>query len=106
LSRRLFWGVVIAITLVVFAGSLFWVYRSKIASEVEGGGGKTWISDVTLASGLGIAPHGVKGDGLWNHRLLIAVSRNGLNWSKTYKVLAGQASVPDVIVDKDGYVRV
>ena len=38
--------------------------------------------------------------------MLIAISRDGLNWSKTYRVLADQASVPDVIVDKDGYVRV
>jgi len=75
-------------------------------SEIEGEKEKTWISDVTPASGLGAAPEGVKGDGPWNHRLLIAISNDGLNWSKTYRILADQASVPDVIIDMDSYVRV
>ncbi len=65
-----------------------------------------WVSDVTPASGPGSAPGGSRGDGPWNHRLLIAVSSDGVNWAKTYTILSDQASVPDVIVDRDGYTRV
>ncbi len=44
--------------------------------------------------------------GPWNHRLLIAISEDGLNWRKLYRIISDQASVPDVIVDREGYVRV
>ena len=45
--------------------------------EIEGEKEKMWINDVTPASGPGAAPEGVKGDGPWNHRLLIAISNDG-----------------------------
>ena len=64
MSKRVFWGVATAIILAVLASSLlFWAYRSKIASEAEGGREKTWISDVSPASGPGTAPQGIGGDG-------------------------------------------
>ena len=67
-----------------------------------------WVSDITPAQGPGAPPPDIPegADGPWNHRILMAVSSDGLTWSKTYKVLADQASVPDVLVDKEGYVRV
>jgi len=65
-----------------------------------------WVSDVSPASGAGSAPEGVEGDGPWNHRLLVAVSGDGVSWVKTLRVLSDQASVPDVVVDRDGFVRV
>lgn len=65
-----------------------------------------WKSDVTPASGAGKDPFGTGEDGPWNHRLLIAFSDDGISWQKTYKILADQASVPDIVVDNAGYVWV
>ena len=64
-----------------------------------------WVSDVTPGRGPGIPLKGVV-DGPWNHRLLLATSTDGIHWNKTYKFLADQASVPDVIVDGEGNLRV
>ena len=65
-----------------------------------------WKSDVIPGKGAGVDPTGKGEDGPWNHRLLIATSPDGVTWHKTYKILADQASVPDVIVDNQGFVRV
>jgi len=86
----------------------FTVFLSGCISEevsFEGEKEETWVSDVRPASGPGIPPPGVKEDGPWNHRLLIATSDDGIEWNKTSRILADQASVPDVIVDNEGYVR-
>ncbi len=63
-----------------------------------------WESDVMPASGAGNV--NTNEDGPWNHRLLIATSKDGISWQKLNAILADQASVPDVIVDRDGNVRV
>jgi len=65
-----------------------------------------WTSDVTPGKEAGVPPPGITGDGPWNHRLLLATSNDGIHWNKTYKILADQASVPDVIVDGEGNLRV
>lgn len=56
--------------------------------------------------GLEKNPLGTDEDGPWNHRLLLAVSGEGISWQKLNSILADQASVPDVIVDREGYIRV
>ncbi|RLE48536.1 MAG: hypothetical protein DRJ33_08910, partial [Candidatus Methanomethylicota archaeon] len=67
-----------------------------------------WTSNIQPGSGLGVLPYGVseETDGPWKHRILMAYSQDGLTWSKNYTILADQASVPDVIIDSDGYIRV
>jgi hypothetical protein len=66
-----------------------------------------WISDITPGSGEGTPPAGAQPqDGPWNHRLMSATSNDGLTWVKDNKILADQASVPDVMLDKEGNMRV
>jgi len=68
-----------------------------------------WLqSGVKPGVGVGVPPPGVgpREDGPWNHRLLIAFSEDGKRWHKTYRVLSDQASVPDVIIDPEGRIRV
>jgi len=63
--------------------------------------------DVIPAKGPGIPPKGLENeDGPWNHRLLLAKSTDGVKWTKSFQILADQASVPDVIVDHEGNLRV
>ncbi len=65
------------------------------------------METITPASGAGKPIPGKEGeDGPWNHRLLLAASTDGVHWNKTYQILADQASVPDVIVDHEGNLRV
>ena len=45
-------------------------------------------------------------EGPWNDRLLIAISDDGIKWKKLYRIISDQASVPDVIVDEEGNIRV
>ena len=73
-----------------------------------GGGGLPWTSDIAPGSGPGTPPFGLSTsiDGPWYHRILIALSSDAVTWTKTYVVLADQASVPDAILDEEGYVRV
>ena len=104
------WGKWIIILIPLLALSA--IYIGFVLHQYTGGTSGTVtdisniVSDATPASGKGEAPPGVKGDGPWNHRLLIAVSSDGVTWYKTYRVLADQALAPDVIVDREGYVRV
>ena len=98
-------NIVVLILIVIAVSASFLIYRLMHPTP-ESGVERRWVSDVTPASGPGVPPPGIRGDGPWNHRLLVAVSHDGLNWSKTYRILADQASVPDVIVDMNGYVRV
>ena len=42
------------------------------------------------------------GDGPWNHRVLLAESKDGLNWSIQERPLAEQASVPELLAGPDG----
>ena len=72
-------------------------------SDLEG---REWKSDVTPALGAGKNPLGTNEDGPWNHRLLIAISKDGISWQKLNIILADQASVPDILVDSEGYVRI
>jgi hypothetical protein len=67
-----------------------------------------WISDITAGSGEGTPPpEGAQPqDGPWNHRVMSATSNDGLTWVKDNKILADQASVPDVMLDKEGNIRV
>ncbi|RLA85008.1 MAG: hypothetical protein DRG31_04080 [Deltaproteobacteria bacterium] len=63
--------------------------------------------DVIPAKGPGIPPKGLENeDGPWNHRLLLAKSTDGVKWTKTFQILSDQASVPEVIVDHEGNLRV
>ncbi|MBL8214653.1 MAG: hypothetical protein JNK87_28285 [Bryobacterales bacterium] len=41
-------------------------------------------------------------DGPWNHRVLLAVSEDGLRWTVQPQVLAEKASVPELFVDPQG----
>ena len=70
--------------------------------------GFKWTSNIQPGSGLGVPPFGIpeETDGPWKHRVLMAYSQDGLTWSKNYTILADQASVPDAIIDSDGYIRV
>jgi hypothetical protein len=54
---------------------------------------------ITLALSLS---RGAAGDGPWNHRVLLAVSADGINWSVQPDVLAEQASVPELFLGPDG----
>lgn len=67
-----------------------------------------WISDITPGSGEGTPPTtgAQPQDGPWNHRVMSATSSDGLTWVKDDKILADQASVPDVMLDKVGNIRV
>ncbi|RLI18027.1 hypothetical protein DRO49_02810 [Candidatus Bathyarchaeota archaeon] len=73
----------------------------------------TWLwggfgGGVKPGVGVGVPPPdvGPEEDGPWNHRLLIAFSEDGRRWLRTYRVLSDQASVPDVIIDSKGRIRV
>lgn len=44
------------------------------------------------------------GEGPWNKRILLATSKDGLNFEKTNVVLADQANVPNMVVDEKGWV--
>jgi len=59
-----------------------------------------------IQPGSGPAENAPEGDGPWNHRIMLAKSMDGLNWVKTGIILADQASVPEIIVDHDGNLRV
>lgn len=41
-------------------------------------------------------------DGPWNHRVLLATSADGLNWTVQPQVLAEKASVPELFLDPEG----
>ena len=41
-------------------------------------------------------------DGPWNHRVLLATSKDGLTWEVAREVLAEQASVPELFAGPDG----
>ncbi len=41
-------------------------------------------------------------DGPWNHRVLLAVSDDGLSWVVRPQILAERASVPELFLDPDG----
>jgi hypothetical protein len=47
-------------------------------------------------------PLGPGGDGPWNHRVLLATSKDGLSWSVSEQVLAERASVPELFAGPDG----
>ncbi len=84
------------------------ILASRLTPSFTEEEGEELRSDITPGIGPGEPPPEVPpgADGPWNHRILIATSNDGLTWSKTYHVLAEQASVPDVIVDHEGRVRV
>jgi hypothetical protein len=42
------------------------------------------------------------GDGPWNHRVLLATSRDGMNWTVRDESLAERASVPELFAGPDG----
>jgi hypothetical protein len=42
------------------------------------------------------------GDGPWNHRVLLATSKDGLNWKIGREVVAEQASVPELFMGPEG----
>jgi hypothetical protein len=42
------------------------------------------------------------GDGPWNHRVLLARSKDGLAWTATGETIAEQASVPELFAGPDG----
>jgi hypothetical protein len=51
----------------------------------------------------GPIPTGVAGgDGPWNHRVLLATSKDGLNWKIGRELLAEQASVPELFMGPEG----
>lgn len=41
-------------------------------------------------------------DGPWNHRVLLAVSEDGLHWTVQPEILAERASVPELFLDPEG----
>lgn len=41
-------------------------------------------------------------DGPWNHRVLVAASADGLNWTVQPQILAEKASVPELFLDPEG----
>jgi hypothetical protein len=43
-----------------------------------------------------------QGDGPWNHRVLLATSKDGLDWKVTNQILAEQASVPELFLGPEG----
>lgn len=45
----------------------------------------------------------VSGDGPWNHRVLLAVSTDGLSWTVTDELVIEQASVPELVLGPDGH---
>lgn len=47
-------------------------------------------------------PSPVGADGPWNHRVLLATSKDGLIWEVSAEVLAEQASVPELFAGPDG----
>jgi hypothetical protein len=58
-------------------------------------------SDFTPPTGAGNGPgeHGP-----WNNRLLSATSKDGLTWTRTGAVVTDQGDVPDLVIDKQGWV--
>ncbi|UCE47328.1 MAG: hypothetical protein JSW47_17205, partial [Phycisphaerales bacterium] len=51
----------------------------------------------------GSPPEGTaSADGPWNHRVLLATSKDGLSWEVSGHVLAEQASVPELFAGPDG----
>ncbi|MBS7615064.1 hypothetical protein KEJ18_04965 [Candidatus Bathyarchaeota archaeon] len=66
------------------------------------------VSDIQPGVGRGSPPSGTdpNADGPWNHRIMEATSADGLTWIKSNFIVSEQASVPDVIVDENGRVRV
>jgi len=66
------------------------------------------ISDIEPGVGAGTPPPGSSPglDGPWNHRIMEATSIDGLTWVKNDSVVSDQASVPDVILDTNGRIRV
>jgi len=52
----------------------------------------------------GLAPTGMAGgDGPWNHRVLLATSKDGLSWQVGGEALAEQASVPELFLGPDSW---
>jgi hypothetical protein len=49
-----------------------------------------------------IAPRAAAQDGPWNHRVLLAVSADGLNWTVRPETLVERASVPELFLAPDG----
>ncbi|MFQ5407417.1 MAG: hypothetical protein ACE5FI_03215 [Anaerolineales bacterium] len=64
-------------------------------------------SDIVPVQGAGVPPPGA-GDsaGPWATRIMLAVSDDGLVFTRTGEIVADQGGVPNVIFDHDGRVRV
>lgn len=108
---------VFVIGVVIVAGTLLVInHPSQVTTQPSPSPGTVqptdqpfeWVSDITPGSGEGTPPPGGSQpqDGPWNHRVMGATSKDGLTWEKDNKILADQASVPDVILDKEGNIRV
>ncbi len=64
------------------------------------------ISDFKPPSGSGQPPQGAQLQEVgpwppWNTRLMIAISADGLNWTRTNLVVTDQGDVPDLAIDKN-----
>lgn len=47
-----------------------------------------------------------EGQGPWEMRMLLATSKDGLNFTKTNVILADQANTPSIAVDKNGWIYI
>mgnify|MGYP005842532941 CR=1 FL=1 len=59
---------------------------------------------VLLSAGMGAvaSAQGLARDGPWNHRVLLATSADGRNWTVQPQILAERASVPELFLDPGG----
>ena len=64
------------------------------------------ISDLIPAQGKGDAPSGATGIGPWATRLMLAISEDGMTFTRTHEILVDQCGVPNIILDNDGRLRV
>jgi len=55
-----------------------------------------------LAAGLAWLEPAAAQDGPWNHRLLLAISEDGMQWEVRPEILAERASVPELFLDPQG----
>jgi hypothetical protein len=65
-----------------------------------------FFNDFEPATGLGVPPPGAEGSGPWATRVMLAVSNDGLTFTRTNEIVADQGGVPNLMVDHKGHLRV
>lgn len=83
-----------------------WHWLAAIGAMVTAGLCSAAEGDLRPKVGRGMALVNAKGNGPWGTRVMLAISSNGLVFSRLHFVLSDQAGAPNVVIDHHGLARV